>query len=669
MAKKYQDIAQKAKLFETVISGANDAIIITEATLDKPGPKIVYVNKAFTKISGYSEKEVIGKSPGFLQGENTKPETLLEIRECLETGKYFKGELLNYKKDGEPYWLDISIVPIKDDDGTITHFAAIERDITEKKEAEQKLKRANLKAEAATRDLEDSLAKAEEANKSKSDFLANMSHEIRTPMNGVLGMAHLLSETGLNEEQNDYVSTINSSAQTLLMLLNDILDFSKIEAGALQLENIPYCLTDCVEDTISLLNPQANEKGLKLILDIDEDTPPFAWGDPGRTKQILTNLVGNAVKFTKKGYVRISLSMTGSEGDILHIAVEDTGVGIPQDKLTEIFDKFTQADTSVTRKFGGTGLGLTITNHLVGLMWGEMGVESAEGKGSTFWCNVACQPATEKDIEQAKTRRQESQNYLIVDQKPAVEAQVLLVEDYPVNRVFAEKLLRKFGFQHIDIAEDGQQAVAMFQNRDYDMIFMDCQMPVMDGYQATETIRELEKDIEDLYTPIIAMTANAMVGDREKCLDAGMDDYVSKPLKPAFLKTILQNWFTFETEVENISPQTEKSASNELPPVDLSQLRMFTNGDPEEEKELIDMFLDQAEEAAAALELSLMDKNIEAWRSSAHQFKGASGNFGATALHHICKNAELNFNEGDAHKQQVLSAISNEMARIKNFLK
>ena len=384
--KRAEELQERATLLETIIQSANDGIIITKAELTAPGPEIIYVNDAFTQISGYSAEEAIGQSPRMLQNEFTKRETLDAMGKALREGKPFKDELLNAHKNGTNYWIDISVVPIRNAQGVITHFAAIERDITAKKQEElnQKnlwlqLKRANMKAEAAARDMQESLKKAEEANKAKGDFLANMSHELRTPMNGVLGMAQLLVDTPLSDEQRECVTAINSSGEGLLMLLNDILDFSKIEAGALVLEHIPYNPTDILETTAQLLAANAEKKGLNLLLDVAESIPTCITGDPGRVRQVITNLVGNAIKFTDHGYVRVSAHMTEEDdAPMLRICVEDTGMGIPADKLEHVFEKFTQADASVTRKYGGTGLGLAITRQLVAIMGGRIGVESVE---------------------------------------------------------------------------------------------------------------------------------------------------------------------------------------------------------------------------------------------------------------------------------------------------
>jgi len=670
---------QRAQLLETVIRSANDGIIITKADLAKPGPEIIYVNEAFTRITGYSAQEVLGRSPRMLQGIDTDPATLAAIGDGLREGRGFKGELLNYGKDGRPYWLDIGIVPIRDTSGHITHFAAIERDITDRKIAEvereknlRALKRANLKAEAAARDLQESLRKAEEANKAKSDFLANMSHELRTPMNGVLGMAQLLADTSLSTEQRELVATINGSGENLLMLLNDILDFSKIEAGALVLEHTAYAFVEGLQRTASLLRPQAEKKDVALMVDCAPDVPAYLWGDAGRTRQIVMNLVGNAVKFTEHGYVRIAARMQENDvAEYIHVSVQDTGMGIPAHKLNEIFEKFTQGDTTVTRKYGGTGLGLAITKQLVQLMGGEIGVESVEGKGSTFWFTLPCKRAEASD-ELVTPERLQTLTIADYPRIPTTQARVLLVEDYPVNQVFAQKLLRKFGFTQIDLAENGVEALLKHDEHRYDIVFMDCQMPKLDGYITTQEIR-LRESTSMAHVPIVAMTANAMVGDREKCLKAGMDDYLSKPLRAEHLRKIIETWFTIDTAQSTIAvakPTASAAApeKEELPPVDLEQLRLFTDGDPAEEKALTELFLEQAHAMIVALEQSTGTDQIEAWKSAAHRFKGSSGNLGAMKLHHLCARAESHATDDAEKKLEMLASIKAATDHVQRFM-
>lgn len=528
------------------------------------------------------------------------------------------------------------------------------------------LLRSLTRTEHAERDARHARKTAEQAAAAKSDFLANMSHELRTPMNGVLGMAHLLADTNLNAEQREYVATINGSGENLLMLLNDILDFSKIEAGALMLEHIAYDPKHAITGTVNLLRPQADKKHIELQLECETDVPAYIWGDPGRVRQIITNLLGNAIKFTEQGYVRLTARLQEQHnGNWLHISVEDTGIGMAANKIDSMFEKFTQADASITRKFGGTGLGLAITKQLVTLMGGHIHVESVEGKGSTFWFVIPCKNASEADVhEQSDVKAIQSR--IRENRRPIAEVKVLLVEDYAVNQVFAEKLLRKFGVRHIDIAETGVQALLKYRTNTYDMIFMDCQMPEMDGYQATEKLRQLE-DGTPLHTPIVAMTANAMMGDREKCLKAGMDDYLSKPLRAGHLKKILEAWFILDNDKSIIATDKPLSPKETDIPIDMEQLRIFTDGDPEEEKALFKLFLEQALAMIGVLQQSTSQDKYDAWKSAAHRFKGSSGNLGAIKLHHLCKRAEVHFEDNEAKKLEMLAAIKAETSRVEEF--
>jgi len=343
-------------------------------------------------------------------------------------------------------------------------------------------------------------------------------------------------------------------------------------------------------------------------------------------------------------------------------------MGIPTNKLSEIFEKFTQADASVTRKYGGTGLGLAITKQLVGLMGGELGVESAQGKGSTFWFAIPCKPAEASD-EMASLEHLRTMSQLPAAYMPIGEARALLVDDYHVNRIFAEKLLRKFGFKQIDTAEDGVDALMKCNENTYDIIFMDCQMPRLDGYITTHEIRSQESSGLK-HMPIVAMTANAMIGDREKCLNAGMDDYLSKPLRAEHLRKILQTWFVLDDTRASISPDKPKTEAIHVTsdlPVDMEQLRMFTDGDPEEEKALAGLFLEQAQEMIVLLEQSVGADKHDVWKSAAHRFKGSSGNLGAMPLHQLCKRAETHFEDEESKKCDMLAAIMTATKQVEIF--
>ena len=373
----------------------------------------------------------------------------------------------------------------------------------------------------------------------KSEFLAKMSHEIRTPLNGVIAAADLMAATQLNDEQHELLDTLRLSAKTLLGIINDILDFSKIEAGRMVLETLPFTPTVLVEEVVSIMAPAAHSKGLTVRTELSSSLPHSVAGDPLRLRQILLNFVGNAIKFTARGEVVIrAMRLKKGEGQSawLRFEVQDTGVGIPPEKQAGIFDAFTQADSSVTRQYGGAGLGLAICKRLVELMGGQIGVYSQPGQGSCFWFEVPLPVIQENAPEE--TTAQPSGSALNSHELDGVR--VLLVEDNPVNQKVAIRMLQKLGCV-VELAENGQQALEKLERASYDIVLMDMQMPVMDGLTATRLLRQREQQTGH-HQVVIALTANAMQTDRELCLDAGMDDYLSKPLTLDALQVMLLRW-------------------------------------------------------------------------------------------------------------------------------
>lgn len=525
---------------QAILETAADAII----TINMHGD-IQSFNHAAEKIFGYEEEEVFNKNIKILMPSPYDKGDDDYLSDYMTSGKAntigMTREVLALRKNKETFPIELSISEIKTKGG-MRFFTGFIRDISERKFFEETLIQYAQDLEGKSLELEISRQKAEAANQAKSEFLANMSHEIRTPMNGIIGTTSLIAETKLSKKQKNYIATIRDSSESLLQLINDILDFSKIEAGKLDMEVMPFDLQVLMEEVRSVMFVNV-KNGIDFEIDWHTDTPRYVQADPGRIRQILYNLIGNAIKFTEEGYIKINVQSAGEEGGNhrFMVSVEDTGIGIPKNKLNHIFEKFNQAEETTTRRFGGTGLGLAICDQLVHMMDGKIHAESTEGKGSKFWFTMCLPLSNVEDVEEVLNHHDmEAFENLKFD-----DVQILIAEDNRTNMMIATEILEQYGC-HITPAGNGLEAIERASKQDFDLIFMDCRMPEMDGYEATGCIREYESKKGLPAIPIIALTANAMKGDRDACLAAGMDDYISKPMKQTELAAMLVKWLPAE---------------------------------------------------------------------------------------------------------------------------
>jgi len=779
-----QELARERDLLKTITTNIPDLIYIK----DRHG-RFVTGNVALLKHFGLETvDELVGKTDyDFLPTEmacNSVADDQIVMRSCEPM---LAQEEASQGTDGTEIWLSTTKVPLCNEEGFATGMVGIGRDITRRKRADEELRAAKDAADAA--------------NRAKSEFLANMSHEIRTPMNGIIGMTELLAATSLSDEQREFLSLVQESAASLLRLLNDILDFSKMEAGRMELESVEFNLRDCIGKAIKLLTLKADEKGLELAGRIDPSIPNELSGDPGRLRQIIVNFVGNAIKFTNHGEVVVDVNPQelNEESVLLHVTIRDTGIGIPIEKQKQIFEKFSQADASTTRQFGGTGLGLTISSRLIELMDGRVWVESQTGLGTTFhfhirlgvvpdqsprrptelsrlagmpvlivddnstnrrilqeiltqWqmrpvlaehgrmgLDIAIQAKEDNEpfgmilldyhmpemdgmefAKELKSQCDGAHGPIIIlsssvsgldppklkelgvkrymtkpviaselleavlgvmgiadakvpeDEEPAMQPQtprkILLVEDGIVNQRVARGFLEKWGHQ-VSLAINGREAVEMVKNESYDLILMDIQMPVLNGFKATAQIREMEKGSSQ-HRYIVAMTAEAMKGDRERCLDAGMDDYVSKPFDLIDLRRVIDNCEDFAHQVKELEQDTSPQSKEHDNGFQWEQLLENSGGDETLLVGISEAYVDEAVDLLSQMRNAIDSDDTETLSRATHTLKGASGYFGVERINAAIQQLRSEIEAGDPVKiNEAFAQVENDCQLLVEVLK
>lgn len=594
--KSLSSYVKKGLFYKSVVEDGSDIIFI----VDYEGI-ILYHNHSVKETLGYKTGSLVGKNFFDYLPPNLLPYFKKEFNKSTKRAFNKSIEFQFICKDKSYKYLEFNSVNLKQKEG-IDGLILDCRDISQRKKDAEELLRAQ---------------------KAKEQFLANISHEIRTPINGISGMAALLNQNPTKEERQTYLNAIKSAADNLKVIINDILDLASIESGKLQFEKIGFNLNDLLHSLIDTFGVQASEKGIELSYTLQKEANKVFIGDPVRLNQILINLISNAIKFTHTGYIRASVKVEKIKGKIyrLRFEISDTGIGIPNDKLQTIFESFSQADASVTRKYGGTGLGLTIVKQLVELQDGTIRVKSKENEGSTFSFTIAYQLGKTEFFDETKLYKPKNNTQL-------KNASVLLVEDNDINRLYASSILKMWGC-HFETAENGVVALEKIRNNDFDVVLMDIQMPVMDGFETTKAIRQ--GDPKKSKVPIIALTANATQKDFENCLTAGMNDCITKPFTQEDLFQVLTKYLGRKLTVKQ-RLVAESSKTKDLPVIDLSYLKKVSNNNGQFIQEIVASFLESMPTTVEDIKIQLAQKNWEQLSRVVHKIKPTITLMG---IHHL----------------------------------
>ena len=606
------------------------------------------MSPAFQTVLGFTPEELCSRPlMEFIHPDDIEP-TQREIEKQAKGSPVFSFENRYLCKDGTYKLLSWKSMPV----GNLMY--AVARDVTEKKESENRIRQLN-------EELQVFASSEKKANEAKSEFLANMSHEIRTPMNGIIGMTSLLLDTRLSGDQREFAETISSSGQTLLSIINDILDFSKIEAGKVDLEYVEFDLVRYLKDICKPLEFSARKRGITFKLET-QAMGYLVWGDHGRFGQVITNLVGNAIKFTREGCITVKLEIKKerAESVALWVSVTDTGIGIPEAAKARIFQAFTQAEKSTSRHFGGTGLGLSISKRLVDLMGGQIDFESELGTGTTFKVKISFKRGTDKQVSKESNKKSRQTLRLISDRSQT--GRILVAEDNQTNQTVISLMLRKLGYK-FQVVANGHEVIDALRESHFDLILMDCQMPEMDGYEATALIRQ-SKTLPNKDLTIVALTANAIHGDEAKCLKYGMTDYLSKPVQQHALATVLERHLKSHF---NSSASVDSEVIHSKTIHHLESLQVV--GEVDVLKEIIDSFMKTSPKKIEAISKYLASSRLDMACKEAHSLKSSAVTLGATFLGKECQRLEdLKGSRARGKASVLLAAIKREYRCAKDAL-
>ena len=658
---------RERRLLRTFIDNVPDGMFVKDIE-----GKFIVVNSALAYWSGVkTPEEMVGKTDFDFYPEELARAFQEDDKKVVDSGRpvFDREETVWSFVTREVRHALTTKVPLFDRDGRVIGVAGIGRNITERKKATDALLSSNRQLEKAITLAGQMAMRAEQASNAKSEFLANMSHEIRTPMNAIIGMAGLMLDTELTEEQRQYAETVHESGESLLALINDLLEFSKIEAKKLELETVAFDLGVVLDHIASVFTSRAHAKGLQLLIHVDAEVPALLQGDVGRLRQILLNLVGNAIKFTDKGEVtvRVQLVETGKSASVLRFSVRDTGIGIAEEKRNLLFEKFSQLEASTARKFGGTGLGLAISKQLVEMMDGTIDVTSRPGEGSEFWFTVRLGNGTLSGKASAEERQRESTHVSLLPFR-GVNARILLAEDNVTNQKVALAILKKLALRADGVA-DGAEAIKALELIPYDLVLMDVRMPVMDGIEATRQIRDPQSGVLNHDIPIIAMTANVLASDREKCVAAGMNGFVAKPVSPAELRMAIEELLRPMQEAAQEKLKAAAANEKQTPIYDRAGVEERLMGDHELIAAVTDAFIEDMPRQFELLKKLLPTGDAAEAGRLLHAIKGAAANTGGERLREVAIGMEKLADCGDLKQvAATMAALEAEFQLLKETM-